>query len=163
MSTIARLKIALDDVEPAVLRRVEVPLDIRLDRLHSTIQAAMGWTDTHLYEFRAGGVGWSTPDDDWDGDFRDAGKARLGIVVGMNVLNGGTSSSGISGTQKGKYAMSATQLRNWGSTLVADTRTCGFVLHRYEARYFGRTDIAGALGELGRKAGARQATSCRKR
>ena len=48
--TIARLKITLDDVSPAVLRRVEVPFDIRLDRLHLTIQTAMGWTNSHLYE-----------------------------------------------------------------------------------------------------------------
>lgn len=69
--TIARLKIALDDVEPAVLRRIEVPFDIRLDRLHLTIQAAMGWTNSHLYEIRAGDVGWTTPylDQDWAGDF----------------------------------------------------------------------------------------------
>jgi hypothetical protein len=33
--TIARLKISLDDAKPAVLRRVEVPFDIRLDRRHS--------------------------------------------------------------------------------------------------------------------------------
>lgn len=33
-ATIARLKITLDDVKPPVLRRVEVPFDIRLDRLH---------------------------------------------------------------------------------------------------------------------------------
>jgi hypothetical protein len=46
---------------------------------------------------------------------------------------------------------------------MADTRTCGVVLHRYDAKYFGRTDIAGALAELGRKAEERQATSCRKR
>jgi Plasmid pRiA4b ORF-3-like protein len=43
--TIARLKISLDDAKPAVLRRVEVPFDIRLDRLHLTIQAAMGWLE----------------------------------------------------------------------------------------------------------------------
>lgn len=30
-ATIARLKITLDDVTPPVLRRVEVPFDIRLD------------------------------------------------------------------------------------------------------------------------------------
>jgi hypothetical protein len=60
--TIARLKITLDDVRPAVLRRIEVPFDIRLDRLHLAIQAAMGWTNTHLYEIRARHVGWSTPD-----------------------------------------------------------------------------------------------------
>ena len=32
VATIARLKITLDDVKPAVLRRIEVPFDIRLDR-----------------------------------------------------------------------------------------------------------------------------------
>jgi hypothetical protein len=81
--TIARLKITLDDVKPAVLRRVEVPFDIRLDRLHLTIQAAMAWTNSHLYELRAGGVGWSTPypEEDWAGDFLDARKARLGDVL----------------------------------------------------------------------------------
>jgi Plasmid pRiA4b ORF-3-like protein len=41
-ATIARLKITLDDVKPAVLRRVEVPFDIRLDRLHLILQAAIG-------------------------------------------------------------------------------------------------------------------------
>jgi hypothetical protein len=78
--TIARLKITLDDVRPAVLRRIEVPFDIRLDRLHLAIQAAMGWTNTHLYEIRARDVGWSTPDADadWGNDFLDARKARLG-------------------------------------------------------------------------------------
>ena len=55
--TIARLKITLDDVEPTVLRRVDVPFDIRLDRLHLTIQAAVGWTNSHLYELCAGDVG----------------------------------------------------------------------------------------------------------
>ena len=81
--TIARLKVTLDDVKPAVLRRIEVPFDIRLDRLHLTIQAAMGWTNSHLYEIRAGDAGWSTPypDADWIGDFLDARKARLGEVL----------------------------------------------------------------------------------
>ena len=81
--TIARIKITLDNVKPAVLRRIEVPLDIRLDRLHLTIQAAMGWTNSHLYELLAGGVGWSTPDPDLDrtDDFLDARKARLGDIL----------------------------------------------------------------------------------
>ena len=47
-NTVARLKITLDAVKPAVLRRIEVPFDIRLDRLHLTIQAALGWTNSHL-------------------------------------------------------------------------------------------------------------------
>src|ERR1700758_4969792 len=82
-ATLAHLKITLDKVKPAVLRRVELPFDIRLDRLHLTIQAAMGWTNSHLYEIRAGGVGWSTPLPDVDGarDFLDARKAKLDDVL----------------------------------------------------------------------------------
>jgi len=81
--TIARLKITLDHVKPAVLRRVEVPFDISLDRLHQVIQGAMGWTNSHLYEIRAGGIGWSTPLPDLDGasDFLDARKAKLDDVI----------------------------------------------------------------------------------
>lgn len=81
---IARLKITLDDVNPTVLRRVEVPLDIKLDRLHLIIQAAMGWTNSHLYKLRSGDVDWSTPHPhaDWDVDyFLDARKARLDEIL----------------------------------------------------------------------------------
>jgi hypothetical protein len=62
---------------------VEVPFDIRLDRLRLTIRAAMGWTNSHLYELRTGDVGWSTPypEADWAGDCLDARKVRLGDVL----------------------------------------------------------------------------------
>ena len=60
-----------------------------------------------------------------------AGKARLGLLVGMNVLNGGTSASRLPGTTKGKFAMSASQLQTWGSALVAKSQVCGLVLVRY--------------------------------
>lgn len=76
-STIARLKITLDDVKPAVQRRVEVPLTIRLDRLHLVLQAALGWTNSHLYEIRARDVGWGVPDQDWGDGPLDASKSRL--------------------------------------------------------------------------------------
>ena len=59
------LKITLDDVIPPVLRRIEVPLTIRLDRLHLVLQAAIGWTNSHLYELRAGDVGSGIPDPGW--------------------------------------------------------------------------------------------------
>jgi hypothetical protein len=76
-STIARLKITLDDVKPIVQRRVEVPLTMRLDRLHLVLQAALGWTNSHLYEIRAGDVGWGMVDPDWCDGRLDAAKARL--------------------------------------------------------------------------------------
>ena len=60
--TVVLLKIVLEEVEPIVLRRIEVPLSIRLDRLHLAIQAAMGWTNSHLYEFKAGNLEWGFVD-----------------------------------------------------------------------------------------------------
>ena len=81
--SIARLKITLDDVEPAVVRRLEVPLDLRLDRLHLALQAALGWTNSHLWEFRARDVGWGLPDPEWDRGSGplDARKATLLKVI----------------------------------------------------------------------------------
>ena len=78
---IALLKVTLDDVKPAVLRRLQVPLTIRLDRLHAVLQAAMGWTDSHLYEIKARDVGWGVPDADFGDGPLDARKARLVDVL----------------------------------------------------------------------------------
>ena len=78
MSAVAWLKIVLKDVEPVVMRRVEVPLSIKLDRLHTVIQTAMGWSDTHLWEFRfAGEVAFGIPDDDYDSEMSDARRETL--------------------------------------------------------------------------------------
>lgn len=65
-TAVARLKVTLDDVEPAVIRRLAVSLNLRLDRLHLALQAGLGWANTHLWEFRARGVGWGIPDPKWD-------------------------------------------------------------------------------------------------
>lgn len=78
---IARLKITLDDVKPTVLRRLEAPFSIRLDRLHLSLQAAIGWTDSHLYEIRIDNMGWGLPNPGWSGGPLDASKARLDKVI----------------------------------------------------------------------------------
>jgi hypothetical protein len=92
-----------------------------------------------------------------------AGEARLGLLVGMNVLNGGTSASRLPGTTEGKFAMSATQLRTWGTALVAQSRVCGLMMSRYDEGYFGRSDVKDAVAVVGEKARTRAATSCRVR
>jgi hypothetical protein len=92
-----------------------------------------------------------------------AGEARLGLLVGMNVLNGGTRASGLAGTTQGKFAMSASQLRTWGSALVAQSRVCGLLMSRYDERYFGRSDVKDAVAVLRDKARTHAATSCRVR
>ncbi|SES11119.1 plasmid pRiA4b ORF-3 family protein [Sphingobium sp. YR768] len=81
-STIVRMKITLDDVTPAVSRTLEVPLNIRLDRLHTVIQTAFSWTDSHLWEMRFGQTGFGIPDPEYgfDGPL-DARKATLAQVL----------------------------------------------------------------------------------
>jgi hypothetical protein len=80
--SIARLKITLKHVKPAVTRRVEVPVGIKLSDLHLVIQAAMPWWNYHLYEFRAADFGWGVPDPDYGSDNPlDAGKATLRDVL----------------------------------------------------------------------------------
>lgn len=54
---IARLRVEIDEVTPAVVRRVEVPLDIRLDDLHFVLQIAIGWQNGHPFEFRVDAAG----------------------------------------------------------------------------------------------------------
>jgi len=65
--SILQLKISLVGVsKPPVWRRVLVPRTMRLDRLHDVIQAAMGWTDSHLHGFEAGGIDYGPPDLEFD-------------------------------------------------------------------------------------------------
>lgn len=82
-TTCVRIKVTLADVAPEVMRRLVVPLTFRLDRLHLTLQAAFGWTDSHLFAFHAGGMSWGIPNP--DGDFGhpsiDARKSRLYDII----------------------------------------------------------------------------------
>jgi hypothetical protein len=46
-----QLRITLRGIEPRIWRRIQVPSDILLVRLHEVLQAAMGWGDMHLHSF----------------------------------------------------------------------------------------------------------------
>ena len=85
---IARLKIELDDWQPAIWRRVEVPLTASLKALHDVIQAVMSFEDTHLFEFRSGGQRFAIPDPEWD-SLRDrtysAKTTKLGTLIDRGV------------------------------------------------------------------------------
>jgi hypothetical protein len=50
-----RVRLDLHGAKPPVWRRLELPGDLTLPRVHDMIQAAMGWTDSHLHRFRTGG------------------------------------------------------------------------------------------------------------
>ncbi len=47
-----QFKITLQDVKPAVWRRIQTPAGYSFWDLHVAIQDAMGWKDMHLHEFQ---------------------------------------------------------------------------------------------------------------
>jgi hypothetical protein len=65
--TVHQLKIALLEVDPPIWRRVLVPSDATLGDVNFILQAAMGWTNTHLHQFTIDGVEYSDPRLEVDG------------------------------------------------------------------------------------------------
>lgn len=49
-----RVRLDLHGAKPPIWRRLEMPGDLTLPRVHDVIQTAMGWTDSHLHRFRTG-------------------------------------------------------------------------------------------------------------
>jgi len=56
------LEISLRHITLRIWRRLVVPGGIKLHKLHTVIQAVMGWTDSHLHAFRAGHHEYVQPD-----------------------------------------------------------------------------------------------------
>jgi hypothetical protein len=99
---------------------------------------------------------------DWIAAEVSAAKGKgLGLVVGMNVLDGGNGSSRIAGYTRGKYAMSASEIRSYASALLAQGYGCGFFSWAHDSDYYGRSDIKSAMSDMSSKARAHAKTSCR--
>jgi hypothetical protein len=86
---VARLYISLDRIEPAIWRRVEVPLTLTLKGLHDVIQTLMGWQGYHLHEFRIGDDRYGSPDPefDWGRKIRSDKSTRLGALIDKGVMS----------------------------------------------------------------------------
>ena len=58
--TVFQFKITLLGIEPPIWRRIQTK-DCTLDKLHEHIQTAMGWTNSHLHQFKIDGVPYGDP------------------------------------------------------------------------------------------------------
>ena len=77
-----RVRIELADVfDPQVWRRVLIPSAYPLDRVHTVIQAAMGWENSHLHVFRLGDESYAAADPDDEMGYLDETKYRFGDLV----------------------------------------------------------------------------------
>jgi hypothetical protein len=85
--SLLQLKVTLGGSRPEIWRRLLVPSDIKLSNLHTVLQVAMGWEESHqhcfrhedeTYEPKAGskGLGFFLPERN-----KDEAKVRLGDLV----------------------------------------------------------------------------------
>lgn len=80
---IYQLKVTLDDINPPIWRRIQVPGNVSLLQFHFMLQIAMGWTNSHLHEFQIGDERFGTPfEDDWYGaELKEEEKYQLDQVI----------------------------------------------------------------------------------
>lgn len=77
-----QLKVTLLESEPPIWRRLLVSGRTSLKRLHEVLQVAIGWTNSHLYEFRVGEARYGDPvTDEFEEGIKDASRARLSSVL----------------------------------------------------------------------------------
>jgi hypothetical protein len=132
------------------------------------VQATPRWlaTSTTTYVYLDAGWAqyvWSMGDAaTWIGKESAAAKTKgLGLIVGLNVLDGGNGSSGIAGTRTNRWAMSGTELKSYGGALLAQSRACAFAMWQYNSTYYSRSGISSAMTTLADKARTHVKTSCR--
>lgn len=68
-----RLRVTMREVEPRVERLIDVPSAITLDELHEVLQVALGWTDSHLHQFRTDTTVYAVPFEDGEAEVAERG------------------------------------------------------------------------------------------
>ena len=81
---IYQIKVTLKGSKPPIWRRFQVSGNVSLHRLHLILQAVMGWTNSHLYQFEIQGTqfGEPVPENKFYGlKLKNSHTARLSKVI----------------------------------------------------------------------------------
>jgi hypothetical protein len=156
-------------IPQATLEEAAKHSKLRWPNMPTVVSAPASWLASVPVTYVYLDAGWATyrakTSDDpaaWIAkEVKRAKSKNLGLIAAMNVLDGGNGSSGIRGTQPRTWAMSAAELKNYGSAVLAPSYVCGFMMWRYDAEYYGRADVKSALAALSSKASNHARTSCR--
>jgi len=76
-----QLRISLKEYTPTIWRRLLVPGEVKLSKLHSILQAAMGWEDYHLHVFEIGDRSFAAPDEESDEEEIDEDSVIFSEIV----------------------------------------------------------------------------------
>ena len=71
INQVSDITVTLLSTKPAIVRRLHVLSEISLLELHITIQFAMGWTDSHLFQFDRGDLIFGVRYPEIEADFPD--------------------------------------------------------------------------------------------
>ncbi len=112
-----------------------------------------GWT-----QFAAGK---GSPEQWVSAEAAAAKRKGLGLVVGLNVINGGNGSSKIRGTRVGEWSMSASEIRSYGKAMLSESHACAFFNWQHDLEYYGRSDIKSAMADVSAQAKSHVKTSCK--
>lgn len=75
----------------------------------------------------------------------------LGLIVGLNILKGGS--------PNGSW-MTASEVEKWGSALLSSNYPCAFISWQYQSSKLSSGDMKNAMSQLRRKAESRPSRSC---
>ncbi len=78
---IFQVKATLRETRPPIWRRLELPAELSLLRVHDVLQAAMGWYDCHLHQFVARGVLYGASDPEFGFERRSERTTRLSAIL----------------------------------------------------------------------------------
>jgi hypothetical protein len=156
-------------ISPATVEAAAKHSKLRWPTLPTLVNAPASWLASATVTYVHLDAAWamyraktSSSPTDWINQQTKRAKAKgLGLVAGLNVLDGGDGSSGIKGTQPRTWAMSAAELNRYGSALLAQTYVCAFSMWRYSAAYYDRADVKQVMAALSAKARNHARTSCR--
>ena len=121
---VARLRIELQEIEPKVFRRVDVPLTSTLLTLHEIIQITFDWWDYHLFEFEVRDRVYGEPmanDDLLDRRVYRAAGVRLrtlidrGVERFLYVYDFGTTGGTTSSSNRSVTARPTSSTRRWST------------------------------------------------
>jgi hypothetical protein len=79
--SVFQLRVQLREVAPVVWRRVLVPGGVRLAKLDLMVQAAMGWTNSHLHMFKIGDLTYGSQFDDYPPEELDDKAVTVAVAL----------------------------------------------------------------------------------
>jgi hypothetical protein len=136
--------------------------------LKTIIRTRVSWLDNAPFTWVYLDAGWAQYST-YKGEiyaYRDAEVAAakasgLGLLFGLNTTNGGEVVSGCyAGTRTGQCAMTAAEVKKYGTILASVPSACGLTLWQHDAAYLTRSDIRAALEDVAGVAKVHVAKAC---